>query len=64
MQLAMAGTATGRGPVPSRVITEGFYTARDTEVRPWVGGDSRLEDWPKNKILGPLSRQQVRAVVA
>jgi hypothetical protein len=58
-QLAMSGTATGRGSVPTRITVEGFYADRDQEVRPWSGGDGRLEDNSKKGVKGPLTRQKV-----
>jgi hypothetical protein len=40
-QFRMNGTPTGRGVGPTRVTKPGYYSSRDLEVRPGVGGNFR-----------------------
>jgi hypothetical protein len=60
-QLRVNGVPTGRGISPTRIVTQGYYASRDLEVRPVVGGDSRMEGTTNGKttVAGPYTRQQV-----
>ncbi|WIA17416.1 hypothetical protein OEZ85_014269 [Tetradesmus obliquus] len=58
LQLRPSGASEGRASVPTRIIVEGFYTDRDQENRPGVGGDQRLTGWEKKGLPNLYERQQ------
>ncbi|WIA37609.1 hypothetical protein OEZ86_014511 [Tetradesmus obliquus] len=50
--------APGEPPATTAQEVEGFYTDRDQENRPGVGGDQRLTGWEKKGLPNLYERQQ------